>query len=216
MSLMRGTASHRVPRSTSSANGTATNFYHDRIHELDAVKVLPGEYYVTGEDMVLVTVLGSCVTACVRDPLYGIGGMNHFMLPDAGQDAGEAALTSARYGGYAMEMLINTLLKQGARREALEAKVFGGGAVMSSLSQSQVGERNVQFVLDYMKLENIPVLSSDLGNVYPRKVYFFPKSGRVLQRKLLTIPNETIFEREREYRSSISKAPASGDVVLFN
>ena len=125
--------------------GFATNLYHDRTFDCQAAKILPGEYFVTTRDMLLVTVLGSCVAACIRDSENGIGGMNHFMLPDEGGK--DVVSSSARYGTYAMEMLINHLLKSGARRNRLEAKVFGGGAVLESLSSSNVGARNAEFVL---------------------------------------------------------------------
>ena len=106
--------------------------------------MLPGEYIVTDRDVMLVTVLGSCVSACIRDPLAQVGGMNHFMLPDL--ENGGVANESARYGSYAMEMLINELLKRGAARNRLECKVFGGGAVLAGFTVSNVGKRNGQFV----------------------------------------------------------------------
>jgi len=196
------------------AEGQAVNLYFDRSHGRQAAKVLPGEYYVTGADMVLVTVLGSCVAACIRDPLLGIGGMNHFMLPEAGPDAGPLS-ASARYGTYAMEVLINQLLKKGARRSALEAKVFGGGNVMRGLTQANVGQRNADFVLKFLETENVPVRASDLVDVYPRKVYFFPRSGRVLVKRLRDIHNGTIIERERDYGSRLQTTPVAGDVELF-
>lgn len=197
------------------AEHLATNHYFDRSFNSDAVKVLPGEYFVTTRNIVLVTVLGSCVTACVRDREKGIGGMNHFMLPDSGQGGGVVS-TSARYGSYAMEILLNHLLKLGARRGALEAKVFGGGRVMSTLSQSQVGERNSGFVLDYLKTEQIPVVAQDLLDIYPRKVYFFPATGRVMVKKLVSMHNDTLEQREREYRARISKVDdMAGAVELF-
>jgi chemotaxis protein CheD len=197
------------------AEGQAGNLYFDRSHDRQAAKVLPGEYYVTDADMVLVTVLGSCVSACIRDPLFGIGGMNHFMLPDAARDAGPLS-ASARYGTYAMEVLINQLLKKGARRSALEAKVFGGGNVMRGLTQANVGQRNADFVLKFLETENIPVRASDLVDKYPRKVYFFPQSGRVLVKRLRDMHNGTIIERERDYGSRLQVAPVGGDVELFN
>lgn len=191
----------------------ASNRYFDRNFDVEAVKVLPGEYYVTTSSMVLVTVLGSCVSACVRDRDKGMGGMNHFMLADT---AGENTLSSsARYGTYAMEVLINHLLKLGARRSSLEAKVFGGGRVMASLSGSQVGERNARFVLDYLETEGIPVLARDLLDVHPRKVYFFPSSGRVLVKKLVRMHNDTLVRREKEYAARLTETPVAGDVELF-
>jgi chemotaxis protein CheD len=163
--------------------------------------------------MLLVTVLGSCVAACVRDVDLGIGGMNHFMLPDDG--GRDAVGTSARYGTYAMEVLINHLIKMGARRNRLEAKVFGGGAVMESLSSSNVGVRNAEFVLKYLKTEKIPVVAKDLLDSYPRKVYYFPENGRVLVKKLHRVHNETLFTREANYKSKLSTADVAGDIELF-
>ena len=191
----------------------ATNRYFDRTFDCDAVKVLPGEYFVTTADILLVTVLGSCVTACIRDRDKGLGGMNHFMLPDASE--GGMLSSSARYGVYAMEVLLNHLLKLGARRSSLEAKVFGGGKVLASLSQAQVGEKNAQFVLDYLNTERIPVVAQDLLDVYPRKVYFFPASGRVMMKKLVRVKNDTLIEREREYQARLRRDNVQGDVELF-
>ncbi len=191
----------------------ATNRYFDRHFEAQAAKILPGEYFVTTQDMLLVTVLGSCVAACIRDVDSGVGGMNHFMLPDEG--GREVLSTSARYGTYAMEVLINHLLKLGARRNRLEAKVFGGGAVMESLSSSNVGVRNAEFVLKFLNTEKVPVVAKDLLDSYPRKVYYFPKSGRVLVKKLHRVHNDTLFSREREYKARLTTAKVEGDVELF-
>lgn len=190
----------------------AGNRYFDRQFEVEAVKVLPGEYYVTAGDMMLVTVLGSCVSACVRDREKGIGGMNHFMLAEGG---GEILSASARYGAYAMEVLINHLMKMGARRHALEAKVFGGGRVVASLTSSQVGDGNARFVLDFLATESIPVTARDLLDVYPRKVYYFPHSGRALVKKLVRMHNDTVMRREKEYAARLSEAPVGGEIELF-
>ena len=192
----------------------APNHYYDRHFETEAAKIMPGEYYVTARDMMLVTVLGSCVSACVRDPMTGIGGMNHFMLPE-GSDIRNPLSISARYGGYAMEVLINQLLKLGAARHRLEAKVFGGGAVMRGFTITNIGELNSDFVLDYLERERIPILAEDLRDIHPRKVYFFPASGRVLVKKLKQVHNNTVILREQEYRSRLQAADMSGDVELF-
>lgn len=191
----------------------ANNRYYDRNFKAEAAKILPGEYFVSDQGMLLVTVLGSCVAACIRDVESGIGGMNHFMLPDDG--GRETVGTSARYGTYAMEVLINHLFKMGARRNRLEAKVFGGGAVLASLSSSNVGARNAEFVLDYLKTEKIPVVAKDLLDSYPRKVYYFSETGRVLVKKLHRVHNETLFSRERDYKDRLSGAKVEGDVELF-
>jgi len=161
----------------------ATRHYFDSAFHCAAVKVLPNEYYVAaGEDIMISTVLGSCVAACIRDPRTGVGGMNHFMLPEGDTDSPASA--TMRYGAFAMEVLINELLKAGAARERLEAKVFGGGAVLSAMQQLNIGERNARFVLDYLKTEGIPVLAQDLGDVRARRIGYFPRDGRVMVRKM--------------------------------
>ena len=193
----------------------ATNVYYDRTFNCDAAKILPGEYYFTNKDMLIVTVLGSCVSACIRDRLTGLGGMNHFMLPDGGGDGGSPVSASMRYGTYAMEVLINDLLKSGARRDNMEAKVFGGGAVLRGFTAMNVGERNAAFVTTFLKTERIPVLASDLNDIYPRKVYFFPKTGKVLVKKLMQTHNDTLVRRELDYASRLKVAPVGGEVELF-
>jgi chemotaxis protein CheD len=194
----------------------ASNLYFDRTFGCDAAKILPGEYYCTFKDMLIVTVLGSCVSACIRDRVSGIGGMNHFMLPDSGGDGSNPLISaSARYGTYAMELLINELLKSGARRENLEAKVFGGGNVLRGLTALNVGERNAAFVRAYLKAEGIRVLAEDLNDIFPRKVYFFPRSGRVLVKKLRELNNNTLVNREQDYASRLAGRDIGGEVDLF-
>jgi len=192
----------------------ATNLYFDRTFDCEAAKILPGEYYFTSKDMLIVTVLGSCVSACIRDRTTGLGGMNHFMLPDGGGD-GSPVSASARYGTYAMEILINDLLKAGAKRENLEAKVFGGGAVLKGFTAINVGERNAAFVLSFLKTERIRVVAEDLNDIHPRKVYFFPRTGKVLVKKLMQTHNDTLVKREVEYASRLKKAPVGGEIDLF-
>jgi chemotaxis protein CheD len=197
------------------AEGPPPNLYYDRNFDMEAAKILPGEFYVSSRDMVLVTVLGSCVAACIRDPISGIGGMNHFMLPENGEEQFSICTPSARYGVHAMEMLLNQLAKLGARRSSLEAKVFGGGSVMASMTQTNVGSRNAQFVLDFIERERIPLAAADLLESHPRKVYFFPRTGKVLVKKLHTLANDTIFEREAEYQRRLTQKPVAGQVELF-
>jgi len=192
----------------------ATNVYFDRTFDCEAAKILPGEYYFTNKDMLIVTVLGSCVSACIRDRVTGLGGMNHFMLPDGGGD-GSPVSASARYGTYAMEILINDLLKAGAKRENMEAKVFGGGAVLKGFTAINVGERNAAFVLNFLRTEKIRVVAEDLNDVHPRKVYFFPRTGKVLVKKLMQSHNDTLVKREIEYASRLKVAPVAGEIDLF-
>lgn len=192
----------------------ARNLYRDREHDIDAAKVLPGEYFVSTRDMLLVTVLGSCVAACIRDVRTGIGGMNHFMLPDSEAEQTEA--NGARYGTYAMDVLISHLLKLGARRENLEAKVFGGGNVLPGLVQANVGHKNAAFVERFLNTENIRIAARDLAAGHPRKVYYFPANGRVLVKRLRSLHNDTVLERESAYRQSLTQAPKNGEVELFS
>lgn len=194
--------------------GIAPNLYFDRHFNMQAAKILPGEYYATTRNMLIVTVLGSCVSACIRDRELGIGGMNHFMLPHS-DDAASLLSNASRYGTYAMEMLINHLLKLGARRPYLEAKLFGGGAVMKEFTTSNVGTKNADFALQYLETEKIKVVAKDLLDVYPRKVYFFPKEDRVLVKKLRNLHNGTVLQREQEYGSRIGVTKVEGDIELF-
>lgn len=187
--------------------------YRDRGFDIDAAKITPGDYFVTGRDMLIVTVLGSCVSACIRDPKLRIGGMNHFMLPEYSRDAEGLVGVSARYGAYAMEILINQLLKLGAQRKNLEVKVFGAGKVLAGLGD--IGQRNAEFVREYLRLEKIRLAAEDLGGIYPRKVYFFPYSGRVLVKQLRSVSNNTIFIREKAYSESLQTKQVGGDVEFF-
>jgi chemotaxis protein CheD len=162
----------------------AANLYYDNHFQRPGVKLLPNEFYTTSEDMVLVTVLGSCVAACIQDRTAGIGGMNHFMLPDDGADVAQAASDSMRYGAYAMEVLINELIKAGGRRERFEAKVFGGGAVLAGMTTMNIGDRNSEFVRRYLAIEKIRIVAEDLQGSHPRKVAFMPRTGQVMVKKL--------------------------------
>lgn len=193
----------------------APNVYYDRQFEMEAAKILPGEYYATARDMVVVTVLGSCVAACLRDRVSGIGGMNHFMLPHSDNDPQNPLSTSARYGTYAMEMLINHITKLGAKRNNLEAKVFGGGNVLRGFTVTNVGQMNAHFVLDFLDTEKITIVAQDLLDIYPRKVYYFPKTGRAMVKTLKSVHNNTIVEREKDYESRLDRAPVEGEIELF-
>ena len=191
--------------------GQASFFYYDPHFQYDAVKVLPGEYYVTNENLLLITVLGSCISACLWDNRAGVGGMNHFMLPE-----GDAADTSGRYGSYAMELLINDMMKLGARRESIQAKVFGGAQVIHSFKNMNVGERNTQFVREYLQTERIPVISEDVLDIYPRKVVFFGKSGKAMVKRLAHAhPEELLKQESRGSAVSVVRATRGGSVDLF-
>ena len=194
------------------------NRYWDKLHNVVAAKILPGEYYVTDEDEMVTTVLGSCISACIRDRETGVGGMNHFMLPETSKfklnEGVESVVGNAtRYGNYAMEHLINVILANGGKRKNLEVKVFGGGKIIPTLGD--VGLRNINFVLEYIDTEALQIVSQDLGDIYPRKVNFFPKTGKVRMKKIKDLHNETIASRERQYRTSIKDTPVESDIELF-
>lgn len=180
------------------AEPLSTHHYFDREFGRAAVKLLPGEYYVTSKDMVLTTVLGSCVSACLRDRVSGIGGMNHFMLPDAADPLFFDAAAAMRYGTYAMHVLLSEVVRAGARRERLEAKVFGGGAVLSSMTLLNIGERNADFVLRYLVGERIHIAAHDLRGKLPRRIKFFPLTGRVAVKKLRQQDDVQLVQREEE------------------
>jgi chemotaxis protein CheD len=191
------------------------NRYWDRERDMVAAKILPGEYYVTRQDELVTTVLGSCVSACIRDKESGIGGMNHFMLPQTSSGKGSDTIVgiATRYGNYAMEHLINTILSNGGKRKNLEVKVFGGGKIIPALTD--VGMKNIDFVLYYLDQEGLRVLSQDLGDIYPRKVVYFPKTGKVAMKKIQDLHNDTIIKREKQYISTLKNEPVAGDVELF-
>ena len=191
--------------------GEASFFFTDFHFQYDAVKVLPGEYFVSNQDLVIMTVLGSCIAACIWDTKLRVGGMNHFMLPD-----GENGDGHGRYGSYAMELLINELIKLGARRETMQAKIFGGAQVMAGFTTMNVGERNTSFVRDYLATERIPVVSQDVLDIHPRKVCFFPVTGRAMVKRLAHSHPESLAVEERRGNAAIvATSTSGGSVDLF-
>lgn len=181
--------------------------YYDANFQLDATKVLPGEFIATNRDMLLVTVLGSCVSVCLRDPAAGVSGLNHFTLPDGVPDLDVEAGLPERYGRHAMEILIDEMVRLGGDRRRFEAKVFGGGSVLRGMLRSGAGERNADFVHRFLEAESIPVLAEDVLDCYPRKIYYFTQSGRVLVKKIKEVHNRTIYERECAYRDRLRRHP---------
>ncbi len=189
--------------------GEASFFFYDAQFRSVVVKVLPGEYFVAAEDLPIMTTLGSCIAACLWDRQARVGGMNHFMLPEGSGDSG-------RYGTFAMELLINEMMKRGATRSTMEAKVFGGGQVISGMNTVNVGERNTRFVLDYLATERIPVVSRDVLDVFARKVCFLPASGKALVKRLSVARPDALIAQEREAaRAARLEAAVGGTVDLF-
>lgn len=185
-------------------------------YEAHSARLNPGEYYVTKNDECIYTTLGSCISACIRDRVTGVGGMNHFMLPASTGDGGWKAAglsSSTRYGNFAMEHLINEIMKNGGSRENLEVKIFGGGRIIANMTD--VGMRNIEFARDYIATEGLRVTSEDVGDVFPRMVVYFPLSGRVRVKRLRSLHNNTIIEQETRYLHTIEEKPVSGDIELF-
>jgi chemotaxis protein CheD len=210
------TAARTVPsrlerlKATPRKTGEASFFFWDSHFRNDACKVLPGEFFVHDEDILITTTLGSCIAACLWDREKRVGGMNHFLLPDGGA-GGDA---SGRYGSFAMELLIGEMVKRGATRSTMEAKVFGGGAVLGGMNTLNVGERNTTFVMDYLRTERITVVSKDVMDVYPRKVCFLPASGKALVKRLASTNSEALAAQERA-AGARTAARVGGSIDLF-
>lgn len=198
-----------LPRLSVRGFGHINRFW-DRSRGMVHVKVLPGEFYVTTADELISTVLGSCVAACIWDPVARIGGMNHFMIPVASRQKTEAGVIddAARYGMFAMEYLINKILRQGGERSRLKTKIAGGGHVMPIATD--IGQRNIDFVRHYMAVEGLELTSEHVGGPYPMKLLFHPLDGRARVLEIKTRKNDTVVRRERSYAAHLSH---SGDAV---
>jgi chemotaxis protein CheD len=196
--------------------GTAPISYFDRDFQVESVRILPGQYYAAAGSGAITTVLGSCVSTCLWDPVTRIGGMNHFMLPGDGEAAASAVTPSARFGVYAMELLINEMIRLGADRRRMVAKIFGGGRVLQGFGTLDVGAKNCQFVVEFLATEGIPVVARDLLDVYARKLHFFPGTGKVQLKKLHILPNDTVQRQEREYMSTLGAKTGGGEFDNFS
>jgi chemotaxis protein CheD len=211
--------------SVSVRNTTAAQATFDHIHRSRdratgrwCARLLPGEYVVVTDDELVTTVLGSCVSACVRDPVLALGGMNHFMLPEDTTQGSSSWLNCAtglahRYGSYAMESLINDLLKLGAHRNRLEVKLVGGGRILASMTD--IGSRNVEFVRKWLATEGLPIAGEDVGGECPRRVLYEPATGRVSVTRLRRVRQRDVAQTERSYYSQLRNTPAENDVELF-
>lgn len=184
--------------------------YHDATNACVTAKLLPGEFYISKQKEMITTVLGSCVSACIYDPLSGYGGMNHFMLPGDGSSVSDE---SARYGLFAMESLINEILKCGCTKSKLRVKLFGGGQIIKNMSD--IGRKNIHFAKTFLHAEGFTMDACDLGLTFPRKINFFPHNGKVMVKRLKALHNTTIEDRELEYFNSINQEKLSGEIELF-
>jgi chemotaxis protein CheD len=189
-------------------------------HQIDAVtgmkmiKIGPGDYSVTAApDEMLVTILGSCVAVCMRDPLLGVGGMNHFLLPESESGHWGGVSATTRYGNHAMETLINDIIAMGGARSRFEVKIFGGGHVIDS--SMAIGQKNAEFAEEYLANEGMAVVAKHVGGFHPRRIHYFPQTGKVQMQLLKRGTDETVFRQERDYQRKIAVRPVEGGVDLF-
>lgn len=215
--MSRAAAIRTDGRTAPSHHGRGGHRFYDSSECAWIVKVLPGQFCVVDqENEILATILGSCVSACIRDPAIGVGGMNHFMLGESKPDSTGswgADPKSARYGNFAMEKLINELIKQGCVRERLEIKVFGGANVTTT--RNHIGSQNGQFVLDYLAAEDLKCTAQDLGGTAPRRIIYYPSTGRVVRRLLAGKDQESTIRLETEYATSVRTTKPNTDIQLF-
>jgi len=198
---------------------SVTDYFHGkkRIHDsgenVDVIKIFAGDWYVsTQKGEMLATILGSCVSACIRDPILGFGGMNHFMLP--GDDMMDNKISnSARYGVAAMENLINGIMKVGGQKHRLEVKVFGGGNVINN--SARIGSKNAKFIREFLHTEGLRIVSEDLEGEHPRRVHYYPDTGKVMMRLLKRKEDMVVVEEEAQYTKRIENKPIEGDIELF-
>ena len=181
--------------------------------------IMTGEHFVSGDDIIIQTVLGSCVSVCLFSDRNACAGMNHFMLPGTPVDERRLAgfsTDSGLYGLNSMELLINDLMKNGVRRDAMKAKVFGGGSVMKDYKPGMsVGELNIRFVTKFLEVEKIPIVACSLGGNYGRKVLFFTSSKEVLLMRLNRYETELVETEQNEFRKKQSPFKIPPDITFF-
>ena len=199
---------------------TARRYWDGRFKRY-VVKLLPGEFAVGHKDEIIVTVLGSCITACIYETGLGVGGMNHFMLPfekyknrkSINKVTNYKSLT-ARYGNVAMEMLINEIIKIGGMRYNLIAKIFGGASITDT--SVDIGSENISFVREYLTLEDIKIVSEDVGGFLPRKVYYIPDTNDVYIKKIEKANINKIVDNESKSRKIIQNTNQNGKIYFLD
>lgn len=193
--------------------------YFDSKFQKQTMNIAPGEFFASGDDIMINTVLGSCVAVALTDPSIKFSGLNHFMLTKTVDPelikSREKYFNLERYGVFAMEALINLLLKAGGRKSNFVAKVFGGSSVLETKSSHlEIGKENIKFALEFLKTERIPIAAEDTGGVLARKIYLDVRDFRVKVRKIKK--DQTNLDRlMKEYKERLSGSEDSGRVVLF-
>ncbi len=206
---------------TSDTGHDGDAVYWDHRFQRSVIQLLPGDYQVVNNAQMMVTILGSCVAACIRDKYNSIGGMNHFMLPGDSKISARPRWdnldsAAARYGDLAMEKLINNIIKLGGRRENLEAKIFGGANMFNGGLNTDIGLQNVQFVNEYLEVEKIKITSMDTGGDNARKVYYIPQTGEVYLKRIDRSKNNTIQLRESQYLKQAKAARTIAEISFFD
>ncbi|HAK45014.1 MAG TPA: chemoreceptor glutamine deamidase CheD [Spirochaeta sp.] len=191
--------------------------YFDNKLKKDSVNLAPGEFFVSGDDIVINTVLGSCVSVALYDSERKIAGLNHFMLAEAKlRTESENIFNVERYGLNAMESLMTGLIKLGSSGKCLQAKIFGGSAVLETRGggQMEIGADNISFAEKFLKAENIPVINRDTGGVRARRIYLYPQSFRILLRRVK--PNVELRDLMDVYKHKLDETKNNdGTTVLF-
>lgn len=196
------------------------NKHYDPHFQKDIITIHPGEYYTSKDDIYIATVLGSCISVALYDIKQGFGGMNHFMLPKSNRDEPLSSEDEGRFGNYAMELLINDMINKGSSKQSLRAKVFGGGNVLDAgnSQMNMTGINNINFALNYLKAENIPIIVNDTGGIFPRKIYFNPLTSKVYLKRIQKSGQsvEQIKQRELEYKLQLQeKKEEAGNIIWF-
>jgi len=188
--------------------------FFDNSLQANVVKISPGDYYITDQKEIITTVLGSCISACVRDKRMKIGGMNHFMIPvKCAHTSHPEQDMDTRYGTYAMEHLINDIYKHGGSRRNLEIKLFGAGNVL--VGNGDVGVKNIKFIYDFMRIEGYKITSEDLGGDFPRRINYCPMTGKVMMKRLVSANLVDIQLQERKLQNQVESTPVVGEIDLF-
>ncbi|MEM7045456.1 MAG: chemoreceptor glutamine deamidase CheD [Pseudomonadota bacterium] len=208
---------HRQDSDQANMDGRSGPYFDARFG-MNVMVVLPGRHYVTAKaDEMIVTLLGSCVAACIRDPIAAVGGLNHFLLPASDGGAWENTADAAmRYGNHAMETLINDVIKLGGMRSRLEVKVFGGARIIEGSSTLSVGQKNIEFVHRYLQNEGLNIAAHHLGGAQPRRIHYFPITGKVQMRQLQRKTDNQLVKREMTYLHQIEAEQDTGDAELFD
>ena len=190
--------------------------YFDTKFNKHSTNLAPGEYFVSGDDIIINTVLGSCVAVALHDPKLEISGLNHFMLAESNfQHRNESFFNIERYGLYAMEAVLNDMIKLGCKKERLRAKIFGGSSVFETRNKSNIGPANIEFAELFLKTEKIPIVNSDTGGEQARRIYLFPRTFKVLLRRIL--PTRELSRQMQDYTEKLEHDAGIGSkTVLFD